>query len=132
MVSMSVFMWLACYRVAASAMISSELPRGAVTASIFGFLSSSDALYSGGIGGGSGFTDLAVNSSRNFATKLCTGHEHASPNAQIVFPAMLSATYTSVSGSLSVPPPAMMRSVILRIHCAPSRHGVHWPQLSCA
>ena len=30
----------------------------------------------------------ALNSSPNFAMKLCVGHEHASPNAQIVRPAI--------------------------------------------
>src|SRR6185437_6968373 len=38
---------------------------------------------------------LATNSSLNFATKLCTGHEQASPNAQIVRPpGILSAIFT--------------------------------------
>ena len=38
---------------------------------------------------------LATNSSLNFATKLCTGQEQASPNAQIVRPpGMLSAIFT--------------------------------------
>src|SRR3954467_13108626 len=38
---------------------------------------------------------LATNSSLNFATKLCTGHEQASPKAQIVRPpGILSAIWT--------------------------------------
>ena len=72
-----------------------------------------------------------TNSLRKCLRKLFTGIAAASPRAQMVRPAMLSATFFKVAGSFSVPPPATMRSVILRIHCAPSRHGVHWPQLSC-
>src|SRR4051812_13278646 len=43
------------YRVAAGAMISLPLPRGAGMAGIAACLTSSSGLYSGGIGGGSGF-----------------------------------------------------------------------------
>src|SRR5438045_238322 len=91
--------------VAASAMISCEFPRGAGTGSIFGLSINSSALYSGGIGGGSSFFALPENSSGNFAKKLCVGHEHASPKAQMVLPAILSATFFSTAGSFSVPPP---------------------------
>src|SRR5262245_17345869 len=73
-----------------------------------------------------------LNSSGNFARKLWVGQEQASPKAQTVRPAMLSATFLSTAGSLSAPSPSSMRVVILDIHRLPSRHGVHWPQLSCA
>src|SRR5205814_7097241 len=54
---------------------------------------SSSGVYSGGIGGGTGFRERAVNSSRNFSTKLWVGQAQASPKAQMVRPAMLSATF---------------------------------------
>src|SRR5262245_472202 len=75
---------------------------------------------------------VARNSSRTLATKLWVGHAQASPKAQIVRPAMLSATLLRVSVSCSTPPPWSIRSVIFFIQRDPSRHGVHWPQLSCA
>ena len=85
-----------------------------------------------GIGGGVGFAAFASNSSRNLSTKLWVGHAQASPKAQIVRPAMLSATFTSVFGSSTTPPPSSIRSVIFFIQSEPSRQGVHWPQDSCA
>src|SRR5438046_5051897 len=94
-------------------------------------INSSD-VNSGGRGGGSGFRARDANSSGNFSTKLCVGHAHASPNAQIVRPAMLSPIVLSVFGSSTTPPPPNIRSVIFFIHSEPSRQGVHWPQLSCA
>src|SRR5687768_4043930 len=99
---------------------------------ISGLAINSSGVYSGGIGGGIGLVALLLNSSGNFATKLWVGQAHASPKAQIVFPAMLSARFTRISGSLSVPPPASIRSVIFCIQRLPSRHGVHWPHDSCA
>src|SRR6059058_2385166 len=92
----------------------------------------SSEVYSGGRGGGSGFCARAANSSGNFSTKLCVGHAHASPKAQMVRPAILSPMVFSVLGSSTTPPPRSMRSVIFCIQSEPSRHGVHWPQLSCA
>ena len=43
---------------------------------------------------------LATNSSRNFARSSATGQAQASPKAQIVLPAMLSATFFRMSGIL--------------------------------
>src|ERR1039458_522529 len=87
-------------------------------------LSSSCDVYSGGNGGGIGLVAREANSSGNFCTKLCVGHAHASPNAQMVRPAILSATVVSVLGSCTTPPPSNMRSVIFFIHNEPSRQGV--------
>src|SRR5439155_15608363 len=50
-------------------------------------INSSD-VYSGGRGGGTGFWARVANSSGNFSTKLCVGQAQASPNAQMVRPAM--------------------------------------------
>ncbi len=79
---------------------------------ISSFSISSSGVYSGGSGGGTGFLARAANSSGNFSTKLCVGHAHASPKAQMVRPAMLSPIVLSVSGSSTTPPPRSMRSVI--------------------
>src|SRR5882724_3504100 len=94
-------------------------------------INSSD-VYSGGGGGGTGFWARVANSSGNFSTKLCVGHAHASPNAQMVRPAMLSPIVFSVLGSSVTPPPNNIRSVIFFIQSEPSRQGVHWPHDSCA
>src|SRR5206468_12446800 len=59
----------------------------------------SSGVYSGGSGGGTGFLASAANSSGNFSTKLWVGQAHASPNAQIVRPAMLFAILVNVRGS---------------------------------
>src|SRR5207247_9765764 len=59
----------------------------------------SSGVYSGGRGGGTGFRARAANSWGNFSTKLCVGHAQASPNAQMVRPAMLSPIVFSVFGS---------------------------------
>src|SRR5580700_12011984 len=94
--------------------------------------SNSREVYSGGNGGGTGLVARAANSSGNFFTKLWVGHAHASPKAQMVRPAILSATVVRVLGSCTTPPPSNMRSVIFFIHNEPSRQGVHWPHDSCA
>src|SRR4029077_848429 len=92
----------------------------------------SSGVNSGGNGGGNGFRARAANSSGNFWTKLCVGQAQASPNAQMVRPAMLSPMFCSVFGSPVTPPPNNMRPVIFFIQSDPSRQGVHWPQLSWA
>src|SRR6266576_1320196 len=61
-------------------------------------INSSD-VYSGGRDGGMAFWARDANSSGNFSTKLCVGHAQASPNAQMVRPAMLSPIVFSVFGS---------------------------------
>src|SRR6266699_2755696 len=99
--------------------------RGAMA--IFSSSINSPGVYSGGSGGGIGFLARSANSSRNFSTKLCVGHAHASPNAQIVRPDMLSPMVLSVFGYSVTPPPSNMRSVIFFIQSEPSRQGVHLP-----
>src|ERR1051325_658590 len=74
----------------------------------------------------------ASKSPRNFLSPDTTGVAHESLSTQIVLPVMLSAISSSVSRSSGVPSPATMRSRILVVHAVPSRHCVHWAQLSCA
>src|SRR5687768_15206717 len=74
----------------------------------------------------------ASNSPRNFCSPETTGAAHESLNTQIVLPVMSSARLISVSKSSMVPSPATMRSRIFVVHAVPSRHCVHWAQLSCA
>ena len=73
-----------------------------------------------------------LNSSPNFATKLWVGHAQASPKAQIVRPAIWSATLFSSAPSSARASPWTIRAVIFFIQSEPSRQGVHWPQLSWA
>src|SRR4029434_3902426 len=82
---------------------------------------SSSGVYSGGRGGGTGFCARWANSSGNFSRRLCVGQAQASPKAQMVRPAMLSATFLSVAGSCVTPPPDNIRSVIFFIQSQPSR-----------
>src|SRR5438045_2333990 len=99
---------------------------------IFSSVISSSGVYSGGRGGGGDFCACAAKSSGNFSTKLCVGHAHASPKAQMVRPAMLSPIDFSVAGSCTTPPPSSILSVIFCIDSEPSRQGVHWPHDSWA
>src|SRR6266516_3116876 len=106
---------------------------GSCAIGVVGICSSSinaSGVYSGGSGGGRGLVARAANSAGNFWTKLCVGHAQASPKAQIVRPAILSPIVFKVFGSSVTPPPRSIRSVIFCIQSEPSRHGVHWPQLS--
>src|SRR5207248_6790141 len=89
-------------------------------------------VFSGGNGGGIDLRACAANSSGNFSTKLCVGQAQASPNAQMVRPAMLSPIVFNVRGSCMTPPPSNIRSVIFFIQSAPSRQGVHCPHDSWA
>jgi hypothetical protein len=73
-----------------------------------------------------------LNSSPNFWTKLCVGQAQASPKAQMVRPAIWSATALSRAPSSGRAWPWTMRPVIFFIQSEPSRQGVHWPQLSWA
>ena len=43
----------------------------------------------------------------------------------------LQVTSSSMSISSSVGSPSTMRAIIRHSQPVPSRHGVHWPQLSC-
>src|SRR5689334_20035833 len=74
----------------------------------------------------------ASKSPRNFLSPDTTGVAQESLSTQIVLPVMLSAIESSVSRSSGVPSPATMRSRIFVVHAVPSRHCVHWAQLSCA
>src|SRR5438132_2645962 len=102
------------------------------TVEIFPLAISSSGVYSGGNGGGADFVARAAKSSGNFSTKLSVGQAQASPKAQMVRPAMLSATVFRVAGSCITPPPSSIRSVIFFIQRAPSRQGVHCPHDSWA
>src|SRR5207237_3774391 len=102
------------------------------TVEIFPLATSSSGVYSGGNGGGADFVARAAKSSGNFSTKLWVGQAQASPKAQMVRPAMLSATVFRVAGSCITPPPSNIRSVIFFIQSAPSRQGVHCPHDSWA
>src|SRR5450631_4116860 len=72
----------------------------------------------------------ALNSSPNLAMKLWVGHAQASPNAQIVRPAIWSATLFRSAPSSVRASPWTIRPVIFFIQSEPSRQGVHCPQLS--
>src|SRR5690606_25970764 len=65
------------------------------------------------------------NSCRKCLRKLWTGHAAASPNAQIVCPAIVFATSTSRSRSARVPLPPVIRVSTRCSQPVPSRHGVH-------
>ena len=54
-----------------------------------------------------------------------------SPRPQMVWPSTSEATSSSMSISRISAWPDAMRSMIRHIQPVPSRHGVHWPQLSC-
>src|SRR5262249_8888629 len=74
-------------------------------------------------------------SGRNFAIAFLIGHAAPSASPQIVVPGMipmLLAFGERMRSSWIRPPPALMRFRVLYIHDVPSRHGVHWPQLSWA
>src|SRR5690606_13274894 len=70
------------------------------------------------------------NSCRKWRMKPCTGHAAASPNAQMVWPSIWPAAVRSISRSSSVARLSAMRVSMRYIQPVPSRHGVHWPQLS--
>ena len=49
----------------------------------------------------------------------------------MVWPSIWVVTSRSMSISFISADPAAMRSITRHIQPVPSRHGVHWPQLSC-
>ena len=69
-------------------------------------------------------------SSRKWRIRPCTGHAAASPSAQIVWPSTCPVTSSSMSISRFCARPSATRSSTRHIQPVPSRHGVHWPQLS--
>src|SRR5690606_32573879 len=70
------------------------------------------------------------NSWRKWRMKPCTGQAAASPNAQMVWPSIWPAALRSISRSSVVARMSAIRTSMRYIQPVPSRHGVHWPQLS--
>src|SRR5690606_2078374 len=70
-------------------------------------------------------------SGRKWRIRPWIGHAAASPSAQMVWPSTCLVTSNSVSISLMSASPVRSRSITRHIQPVPSRHGVHWPQLSC-
>src|SRR5262249_4358635 len=70
-------------------------------------------------------------SGRKCLSKPCTGHAAPSPKAQMVWPSICCVTCMSMSISRFCARPSAMRGSTRHIQPMPSRHGVHWPQLSC-
>src|SRR5690606_7588039 len=75
-------------------------------------------------------TILYSNSSQKWRRKPCTGQAAASPKAQMVWPSIWPAAARSMCRSSTVARPSTTRVTMRHIHPVPSRHGVHWPQLS--
>ena len=69
-----------------------------------------------------------MNSSRNFFTIAPTGIAIESPSTQRQLPMMLSWTEATVSRSIGVASPRIIRSSIFTVQLVPSRQGVHLPQ----
>ena len=65
------------------------------------------------------------------ADQALDGQAAASPSAQIVWPSIWVETSSSMSISRFCARPSAMRLTTRHIQPVPSRHGVHWPQLSC-
>src|SRR6185437_10263931 len=70
-------------------------------------------------------------SGRKCAISPWIGQAAASPSAQIVWPSTSLVTSSSMSISRFCARPSAMRVITRHIQPVPSRHGVHWPQLSC-
>src|ERR1700738_1558871 len=68
---------------------------------------------------------------RKCAIRPWIGQAAASPSAQMVWPSTCFVTSSSMSISRLWARPSAMRVKTRHIHPVPSRHGVHWPQLSC-
>src|SRR5690606_35398147 len=76
------------------------------------------------------FTIAYSNSCQKWRRKPCTGQAAASPKAQMVWPSICPAAVRSMCRSSSVASRLAMRVSMRYIQPVPSRHGVHWPQLS--
>ena len=59
------------------------------------------------------------------------GQAAASPSAQIVWPSICRVDLFQQVDFVDLGAPSTMRSITRHIQPVPSRHGVHWPQLSC-
>src|SRR6476469_3513821 len=68
---------------------------------------------------------------RKCAIRPWIGHAAASPSAQMVWPSTCFVTSSSMSISRLCARPSAIRVRTRHIQPVPSRHGVHWPQLSC-
>ena len=68
------------------------------------------------------------NSSRNFSTIEPTGAAIESPSTQRQLPMMFFWTEATVSRSIGVASPRIIRSSIFTVQLVPSRQGVHLPQ----
>src|SRR5690606_21271591 len=77
------------------------------------------------------FTMRYSNSSQKWRRKPCIGQAAASPKAQMVWPSIWPAAARSMCRSSTVALPSATRVTMRYIQPVPSRHGVHWPQLSC-
>src|SRR6185312_4367613 len=70
-------------------------------------------------------------SGRKCRSNPCTGQAAPSPKAQMVWPSICLVTSNSMSISRFCARPSAIRVRTRHIQPMPSRHGVHWPQLSC-
>ena len=70
-------------------------------------------------------------SGRKWRNRPWIGQAAASPSPQMVWPSTWLATSSSRSISDISASPVTIRSMTRHIQPVPSRHGVHWPQLSC-
>jgi NADH-quinone oxidoreductase subunit D len=70
-------------------------------------------------------------SERKWRTSPWIGQAAASPSAQMVWPSTCFVTSSNLSMSATWASPSRNFSIMRHIQPAPSRHGVHWPQLSC-
>src|SRR6476659_4476611 len=70
----------------------------------------------------------SMNSSRYFCTIAPTGIAIESPRTQRQLPMMLVCTEATVSRSIGVASPRIIRSSIFTVQLVPSRQGVHLPQ----
>src|SRR5262249_9086470 len=70
-------------------------------------------------------------SRRQWRRNPWTGHAAPSPKAQMVCPSICFVPSNSMSISRLCARPSAMRVSTRHIQPMPSRHGVHWPQLSC-
>jgi hypothetical protein len=77
------------------------------------------------------FVDAPLDLGAEMAQQAWTGHAAPSPKAQMVWPSICWVTSISMSISRRWARPSAMRISTRHIHPMPSRHGVHWPQLSC-
>jgi hypothetical protein len=81
--------------------------------------------------GGGQRADAALDLGAEMRIRPWIGQAAASPSAQMVWPSTCLVTSSSMSISRFSASPSRQRSITRHIQPVPSRHGVHWPQLSC-